>query len=343
MKAEPLRPKRHACLGAVIVVFVALIQSAVCSDSRPTRGLNDTLQPWLLHLAQTLVACLPLLGFFALFGLGRFRSWESARVESFLALGSVTIFLGEILGFVVRILFDWEHWLSMGSPWNPWLPTFAGLHLFMRGPIEQAPRTLTHEQSLRALRAQLQPHFLFNTLHAIGVTAKHDPDAAQRMTTLLGDLLRAALVDRGGKLVSISEELSLLQPYLQLQQVRFQDRLRIETDVPPRLLAAQVPDLLLQPLVENAIEHGIEQRPGAGLVRIVARTEDGKLVVEVEDDGPGPEQEGEPKDVGTGLGATIQRIRLLFAAEAWLELRRNRNGGTTAQVRLPLEFVKAAA
>jgi signal transduction histidine kinase len=295
---------------------------------------------WLF--ARTLVGCLPLLCFFGLWGLGRFRSWEGAPIASYVTLGAVTWCLGQVLVMGFVILFDRvEHRLPMGSMWEPWLPTAAGLHLFVRGQLVQSPLALTHEESLRALRAQLQPHFLFNTLHAIGVTAKHDPDAAQRMTTLLGDLLRGSLVDRGGKLVSISEELTLLQPYLQLQQVRFQDRLRIETDVPPRLLVAQVPDLLLQPLVENAIEHGIEQRPGAGLVRIVARTEDGKLVVEVEDDGPGPEHEGEPKDVGTGLGATIQRIRLLFAAQAWLELRRNRQGGTTTQVRLPLQFVRA--
>lgn len=245
------------------------------------------------------------------------------------------------LKVTLRLLFDLRVPIVSATPIDHVLPTLAGWYLFVHGQLNQPPLALTHEESLRALRAQLQPHFLFNTLHAIGVTAKQDPDAAQRMTTLLGDLLRAALVDRGGKLVTVGEELTLLQPYLQLQQVRFQDRLRIETDVPVRLFFAQVPDLLLQPLVENAIEHGIEQRPGAGLVRIAARAEDGKLVVEVEDDGPGPEQEGEPKDVGTGLGATIQRIRLLFAAEAWLELRRNRHGGTTAQVRLPLEFVKA--
>lgn len=223
------------------------------------------------------------------------------------------------------------------------LPIVIRMLFAVPDPWEQAEAGELARTRLASLRSQLQPHFLFNTLHTIGVTAKHDPSAAQRMTTLLGDLLRASLTDRGGSLVSLSEELTLLQPYVQLQQVRFQDRLRIETDVPPRLLAAQVPDLLLQPLVENAIEHGIEQRPGAGLVRIVARTEDGKLVVEVEDDGPGPEQEGEPKDVGTGLGATIQRIRLLFAAEAWLELRRNRHGGTTVQVRLPLEFAQGGA
>ncbi|MBL8736165.1 MAG: histidine kinase, partial [Planctomycetes bacterium] len=120
---------------------------------------------------------------------------------------------------------------QMGSPVDHILPTAAGWYVFLHGEVTMPPSTLTHEESLRALRAQLQPHFLFNTLHAIGVTAKQDPDAAQRMTTQLGDLLRAALVDRGGKLVSVSEELSLLQPYVQLQQVRFQDRLRIETDV----------------------------------------------------------------------------------------------------------------
>lgn len=196
---------------------------------------------------------------------------------------------------------------------------------------------------LRALRAQLQPHFLFNTLHAIGVTAKADGAAAARMTTLLGDLLRQTLRERDGALVSLAEEHELLQPYVQLQQLRFGDRLRLDVDLPPDVLGGAVPDLVLQPLVENALQHGLEQRPGAGHVRIVGRRHGEQLVIGVHDDGVGLPGAGGDVALGTGLGATRARLAALFGDTASLTLRSNERGGTTAELRLPWREVAHAA
>ncbi len=196
---------------------------------------------------------------------------------------------------------------------------------------------------LRALRLQLQPHFLFNTLHAIAVTGRTDSNAAARMLTLLGDLLRQTLIERGGEVVSLAEELELLQPYLELQQLRFPDRLRVELDFPEEVLAAGVPDLLLQPLVENALKHGIERRPEGGTVRIAARRWHDYLEIQVTDDGAGVV--GDPGEVqfGIGLGATKARLKALFGAAADVTLATRATGGATVTLRLPYREVAHAA
>lgn len=186
---------------------------------------------------------------------------------------------------------------------------------------------------LRALRSQLQPHFLFNTLHAIGVTARQDGATATRMLALLGDLLRQTLREREGPLVSLAEERQLLQPYLELQQMRFADRLRVQVDLPPEVLVAAVPDLLLQPLVENALQHGIERRPDGGEVRIAARRFGDRLELQVRDDGPGAGEGQRPE--GIGLGSTRARLQALFGAAASVHLDTRPDGGTTATVVLP--------
>ncbi len=193
---------------------------------------------------------------------------------------------------------------------------------------------------LRALRAQLQPHFLFNTLHAIGVTAKTDGTTAARMTTLLGDLLRQTLRERDGELVSLAEERELLQPYLQLQQLRFGDRLRVELDLPDDVLAAAVPDLILQPLVENALRHGIEQLPGSGHVIVRARRVADALELQVADDGVGPATAARD---GIGLGGTRARLQAIYGDAADVQLAPGGVRGTVATVRLPFREVAHAA
>ena len=200
-----------------------------------------------------------------------------------------------------------------------------------------------NEARLRLLRAQLQPHFLFNTLQAIGATAPRDGAAAAHMTALLGDLLRQTLQERDGGFVSLAEENELLRPYVELQQLRFGDRLQFEIDLPSALLGARIPDLLLQPLVENALQHGIEQRPGAGRVRVSARREGEQLVLDVADDGAGPGSDCQEPKSGTGLGATRSRLQTLFGARASLALQRNGLGGCTATLRLPYDEAAHAA
>ena len=197
---------------------------------------------------------------------------------------------------------------------------------------------------LDALKGQLQPHFLFNTLHAIGVTAPHDGQKASRMIVHLGDLLRRTLETHKHQLVPIKEELELLAPYLEIQKLRFADRLSVLVDVPENLLDCLVPSLMLQPIVENAIRHGIEAKAGAGKITIRARAEAEVIVIEVEDDGRGL-QSGryDPSRDGIGLSATRARISKLFDGQGTFALAASRGGGAVARIRMPrLAFPKTA-
>jgi signal transduction histidine kinase len=162
---------------------------------------------------------------------------------------------------------------------------------------------------LRMLKTQLQPHFLFNTLQGIATLIRHDPDSAVSMTARLGDLLRVSLERSGDQEVSLRDELSLLRTYLEIESMRYGNRLRIEYDVAPEALDCRVPDLLLQPLVENAIRHGIAPRARGGRLMIAAHVVGDRLHVRVEDDGVGlPRADGEEAIDGLGLGITRNRL-----------------------------------
>ncbi len=256
-------------------------------------------------------------------------------------VGSLSLLHACADGVVSRPGLEWRYVPAVALTYVFYYGGILGfvLTLHQRREAEARRRELLAAQ-LRALRAQLQPHFLFNTLQAIGTTARHDGSTASRMTALLGDLLRNTLRERTGDLVTLAEEQEQLQPYIQLQQLRFGERLRIEVDLPAALLGAKVPDLLLQPLVENALEHGISRRPGGGTILLRARRDTDSLVVEIVDDGEGP---GDGYPHGTGLGATTARLDALFGARASLRLTRNERGGTTATLVVPFTEVANAA
>jgi signal transduction histidine kinase len=185
---------------------------------------------------------------------------------------------------------------------------------------------------LDVLRMRLHPHFLFNTLNGISALMRDNVEAADLMLTRLSDLLRLAL-DRGDRQeVALAGELEFVRKFLDLQQIRFGDRLTIAIDVDPATLSLAVPSLSLQPLVENALRHGVERARGDARVAIRARRAGDRLVVEVEDDGPGP-----PVDVktGTGLDTTTKRIEHLFGAAGTLELQPRDGGGAVARMTLP--------
>src|SRR6185295_3974550 len=143
------------------------------------------------------------------------------------------------------------------------------------------------EARLKTLEAELHPHFLFNTLHAISTLVHTNPEAADRMISRLSDLLRLTFDRAGAARVSLQEEIEFLQKYLEIEQPRFQDRLRVEYEVDPDTLDAEVPRLILQPLAENAIKHGVSPRSGAGVVRVSARRSADALWLEVRDNGVG--------------------------------------------------------
>ena len=184
------------------------------------------------------------------------------------------------------------------------------------------------------LRSQLDPHFLFNALHIISELVHVDPARADRMVARLGDLLRMSSALARSPDVALRDELEFVNAYLEIQQARFGDRLRVVRDIELATLNAAVPSLVVQPLVENAIRHGTSRRAGGGQVEIVARRLDMSLVIEVRDDGPGLPSDGLP-DEGIGIGHTRARLAHLYGAKSALELEARAGGGTTARVRVP--------
>ncbi|HEX5719005.1 MAG TPA: histidine kinase [Thermoanaerobaculia bacterium] len=191
------------------------------------------------------------------------------------------------------------------------------------------------QAQLSALKGQLQPHFLFNTLNAIMVLVRQgNGRQAEEMLARLSDLLRSVLDDVEAQEVPLRRELESLQLYLSIEQVRFQDRLSVEISVEPATLDAAVPHLGLQPIVENAVRHGIGRRSAAGRIVITASRVDGALEIQVRDDGPGLPPEG-PGTGGIGLANTRARLQQLYGDAAKLTLENGAQGGAVATLTLP--------
>jgi signal transduction histidine kinase len=193
------------------------------------------------------------------------------------------------------------------------------------------------EARLQALRMQLNPHFLFNALNAVSMLVRTGKgDEAVRMVAGLSDLLRLTLEGRDAHEVPLDEELDLLRRYLEVEQIRFGERLAVRIDVAPELLEAHVPSLLLQPLVENAIRHGIAVRAAAGVLEIRARIKGERLELTVRDDGPGLPAGWDLERAGIGLGNTRARLSTLYADRHRFDLTPAEGGGTVARVEIPL-------
>ena len=197
------------------------------------------------------------------------------------------------------------------------------------------------QAKLRALQMQLNPHFLFNTLHSISSLMHKDVDAADRMIARLSDLLRAALAGADTQQVSLKKELELLQLYLGIEQIRFGNRLTIQMDIAPETLNAQVPNLILQPIVENAIKHGIERRARAGCIALQAHRHNGTLELTVSDNGAGLGEKGAIKE-GVGISNTRARLRELYGETHRLELRSGQEGGVRVELSFPFREEKTA-
>jgi signal transduction histidine kinase len=179
------------------------------------------------------------------------------------------------------------------------------------------------EAQLTTLQQQLHPHFLFNTLHAISALMHRDVEAADRMLTRLSDLLRITLENLGQTEVRLETELDFLSKYLQIEQTRFMDRLTVRFDVQPEALETRVPSLLLQPLVENAIKHGVAKKAGGGHIDISAHRDGDKLVIEVRDDGVGLSEDAlTALQKGIGVSTTRARLQHLFGADFRFEFHR---------------------
>ena len=195
-------------------------------------------------------------------------------------------------------------------------------------------RARLSEARLGALRGQLQPHFLFNVLNSIAMLArKGDSKAVVQSLTKLGELLRTLLRDSPSERVPLRDEMAFIEQYLALEKIRFQDGLEASVECPPDLDSTLVPTLILQPLVENALRHGVGKQDRTGIIRIRARREGASLVLQVEDNGAG--FEAQPVVEGIGLTNTRERLVQIYGDEARLELKRADGQGVSAVVTLP--------
>ena len=198
------------------------------------------------------------------------------------------------------------------------------------------------ETRLRTLEAELQPHFLFNTLHAISTLIHSKPDAAERMISRLSDLLRLTFDRSGAPRIPLQEELEFLQKYLEIEQTRFQDRLTVEFDIDPETLDAEVPRLILQPLVENAIKHGLAPKPGHGLIKISAERRDQVLSLEVKDNGVGLTAKSRARlHEGVGLSNTRDRLDCLYGHAHRVEFS-DGVGGLAVRLEIPFTLAHPA-
>lgn len=234
-------------------------------------------------------------------------------------------------------------WVLTNLPWSVFLyfTVLGCIHAFTyyreaRERESQQARLAAQlaEARLGALRMQLNPHFLFNSLNAITVLVRdQNTRDASRMLELLSGVLRQVLKSEKRQEVTLEEELRFTEQYLAIEQVRFSDRLQVCWSVEPVIREALVPGFILQPLVENAIRHGVAKRTGTGLIEITARQCDGSVVISVQDNGPGyhPTTAG-----GVGLVNTRSRLETLFGEVAQLQVVDAEGGGTIATVRFPL-------
>jgi two-component system, LytTR family, sensor kinase len=187
---------------------------------------------------------------------------------------------------------------------------------------------------LQVLKTQLQPHFLFNTLNAIAELVHTDPEAADQMITRLGRLLRLSLDHASHQVVPLRQEADFLRVYVDIEQVRFLDRLQVVWDLSPETLDAAVPTLLWQPVLENAIRHGVTPLAGRGLIVIASRREQEDLVLEIRDNGRGLPPGGVPRE-GVGLRNVRERLDQLYGGRARFTLTPALGGGAVAILRLP--------
>ncbi|RJP35185.1 MAG: sensor histidine kinase [Candidatus Omnitrophota bacterium] len=199
-----------------------------------------------------------------------------------------------------------------------------------------ALETQLAQAQLQVLKMQLQPHFLFNTLNSISSLLYEDVKAADDMITLLSDLLRYSLTHNGVQEVKLKEEIDILNRYLEIEQIRFSNRLTVKYDIDPRSLASLVPTMILQPLAENAIRHGIAKRASAGRILIRTRREEDRIEIRIQDNGPGiaPKEITEIKE-GTGLSNTRMRLEQLYGPGSRLDLSESKEGEMIVRVTIP--------
>ena len=255
-----------------------------------------------------------------------------------MGMGKWTVLLNlQILINALRTMFLWSwlvYWLILGA-WQVY--HYYEHYLSSELRLERLERSFS-EARLQALRMQLDPHFLFNALNTISSHVERDPRLTRTMIEHLGDLLRMSLESKDKQQVPLAEEMNFLDHYLEIQKIRFGDQLKIEIHVAPEVRYALVPSLFLQPLVENAIRHGVSRRASGGTVTVSAQRNQSQLEIRVLDDGLGLPPGWTLEDsAGLGLSVTRERIAgLHLNGNSRFAVRRREAGGTEVAISLPL-------
>ena len=235
------------------------------------------------------------------------------------------------------LLWSWlVYWLIFGV-----IQTFRYYEHYRSSELrlERMERNFSQAR-LNALRMQLDPHFLFNALNTVSSQVERNPRLARTMIEHLGDLLRLSLDARDRREIPLAEELAFLDHYVAIQKIRFAENLRIEIQVSSDVKYALVPCLIVQPLVENAIRHGISRRPSGGTVTVIARHRPGRLEIRVADDGAGLPT-GWTLETSSGMGLSVTRERILGLypdGNSSFSVRPRSGGGTEVEISLPLRF-----
>jgi two-component system, LytTR family, sensor kinase len=260
---------------------------------------------------------------------------------------------GGMLLLLLRAFGSWGEVIARASEWWGWQTCFGILLYWVVAGItwtrvagaraRERERAYLEADALRvraelsALRGQLDPHFLFNTLHTAAVLTKHDPQSAAQALERLAELLRYVLdAQRGARdEVSLADELGFIDAYLALEGLRLGERLRVVREITPEAMQRRVPSLALQPLVENALRYGIAERAAGGTLTLRGRVDNGTLVLEVADDGPGTAAIAPPRGTGVGLHTLRERLRTRFGAAASMDVQTAPGHGFHVTLRLP--------
>lgn len=216
--------------------------------------------------------------------------------------------------------------------------TFYGQYRARELTLSQLETQVVQAQ-LTALKMQLHPHFLFNTLHTIAILNHTDVEKANQVLVLLSDLLRLTLDATHQQEVPLKDELDFLERYLEIEHIRFAERLQVHLDIAPETLDAYVPNLILQPLVENAIRHGISKQTGVGTLQISAQCSERHLTLTIQDNGPGLSCAEPLATEGVGLRNVNARLTQLYDQNHTLTIQQPREGGVRVQIQLPFRTV----
>jgi two-component system LytT family sensor kinase len=345
---------------AYLVVYTTIQAHADLPHQRPALALTEL---FLSSVAECVIWAFMTLGILWLakrfpFGQGRWLRSLAVHVAACLVCGVVAVALSVLAAEVIR-----KEFVRPTVTFNVLMLFFVAKlnnNIFFYAAILAVAHVLGYyrqwrereliasqleaklaQTQLQVLKMQLHPHFLFNTLNAISALIHQDVELADRMIAQLGDLLRTTLERANQQEVALKQEIDFIRPYLDIEKARLGSRLTVDLQIDPAVMDAKVPNLLLQPLVENAIRHGIAPYPKPGTLSIAAGRDNGVLRLAVSDSGPGLQAAPESPEAlhGIGLANTRARLEKLYGAQQRLDLRQGPDGGLRVEITIPFREI----